>query len=132
MSSDGLPQCLCATRLHPVGSIAPDATGVATVMRSSGRMVTAFVIVGPLPDPASLGYAYYVFLVVDPDSGAAVIRQPMVTLPAGEFGDDVWGGTATVGLDDCELPCGPVMVFASDINGSLGPQVAAGVLEGCR
>ena len=123
---------LCVARLTPVGTVAPNATGLAFLLKAStGAAARAFVILGPLPDPATLGLAAYDFLIVDPATGATVVRHGMRLLPSAAFGEGIWVGTAMVTLTGGTLPCGPVMVFASDINGLLGPQVAGGVLSTC-
>ncbi len=122
-------QNFCAVQMRPTTELAPAANGVAslvTVSKYDTQLVA--VVVGLLPDPSVFGLDNYTFLVVDPATGITAIRQPMVIVPSGE---GAWGGTYTQSVGMGTVPLGPVMVFASNLDGLLGMQVAAGSFLAC-
>ena len=122
-------QDFCAIRMRTTTELAPAANGVAswvTVTKYDVQLVS--VVVGFLPDPAIFGLDNYTFLVVDPNTGTTFVRQPMTMVPSGE---GAWGGTYTQSLGNGSVPLGPVMVFASNLDGLLGIQVAAGSFAAC-
>lgn len=122
-------QTFCAVRLRATTERAPAAIGQASVVTSSKYdMELVDVVVGLLPDPSVFGLDNYTFILIDPGTGVIFIRQAMVTVPSGE---GAWGGTFTHDLGSGAVPLGLVLVFASDVAGLLGPQVAGGTLADC-
>lgn len=122
-------QAFCSVRLHATTERAPAAVGVAPFIPPTKYDIEIVAVtVGLLPDPAIFGLDNYTFIVVDPTSGRIAIRQPMVMVPSGE---GAWGGTYTQGSESGPVPMGPVLVFASNLDGLLGPQVAGGSFAQC-
>ena len=121
---------LCTTPVTGILNVSAGAVGPATLITSASfGAQTIAVVVGFLPNPASLGDAYnaYAFLLVDPSTAKAVVNQLMVYLPTGE---GTWAGTASIQTSTGTFPSnGLIMVFVSrSADGLLGPQVAAGTL----
>lgn len=118
----------CSVQLRAITELAPAARGVASILTAQKYNLEAVAVtVVFLPDPSTFGLDNYTFVVINHD-GAIVVRQPMVMVPAAE---GAWGGTANVNLEAPAAALGPVLVFASNTAGLLGPQVAGGTLTTC-
>ncbi len=109
-----------------VGTVGP-AT-LVTVSKFDEQFLN--VMVNGLPSPSSLSprLTGYTLLLLSPENGVIILRQELVPVPTNA---GTWGGSAQMSGGDT-FPKGLVLIFASTVDGLLGPQIATGNLAECQ